>query len=99
MNTTFRYKTSAFLRLITLFVLMSFSFASFSHAMHFDAKSQQVDTLDCKLCQHNLDDNNNELVVSEHSAGQFTVKLLLNKPYVQHFQFYVTPALRAPPIN
>ena len=78
---------------------MSFSFASFSHAMHYDIESQQVETLDCKLCQHNLDDNNNELAVNEYFAVHFNVKSVLNKPYVQHFQFYVTPALRAPPTN
>ena len=99
MNAVLRHKTSAFLRLITLFVLMNFSFASFSHALHIDVESQQVETLDCKLCQHNLDDNKNELAVNEQDTVPFIVKSSLTKPFVHHYQFYVTPALRAPPIN
>jgi hypothetical protein len=99
MNSTYLHNNTL-LRLITLFVLMSFSLASFSHAVHSDnVDSQQVESLDCKLCQHNLDDNNNELTVHEEFTVQFFVTSPLKSSLLGYHQFYIIPALRAPPVN
>jgi hypothetical protein len=99
MNIASQHYNTAILRLITLIVLLSFSLASFSHVMHIDVDSQQTETLDCKLCQNNLDDNENQLLVNEKTTVQFTVTPSLNKSFIRYFQLYITPALRAPPIN
>ncbi|MDT0603322.1 hypothetical protein [Thalassotalea castellviae] len=74
--------------------------ASFSHAVHSnEVDSQQVESLDCKLCQHNLDDNNNKLAVIEEFSVQFFVISSSKKSYIPDYKYFVTPALRAPPIN
>lgn len=88
-----------FKALIVLLVMMSTFVASVSHAQHYEIDIKQVETLDCKLCQHNLDDNKTELSVNEQVTTQFFIKSPCKESFVQRFQFYVIPALRAPPTN
>ena len=99
MNSASRHRNNAFVRLITLIVLMSFSFANFSHTLHSDVESQQVETLDCKLCQQNFDDSKNELFVTESFIVQFVEVSTLKSSLLGYHQFYIIPALRAPPVN
>ncbi|MDO6444720.1 hypothetical protein Q4493_02920 [Colwellia sp. 1_MG-2023] len=74
--------------------------ASFSHVVHSgDVGSQQVESLDCKLCQHNLDNNKNELTVIEEFTVQFFISSPLKSSLLEYHQFFLIPALRAPPIN
>lgn len=86
-------------QLTSLFLLVFLFFSAVGHAHTIDATNFSIDQQDCHLCHHYLDKVPEKINLAANDVGTFIEVVALPFVISTSQSYYLSPQLRAPPLN